>query len=146
MSSGLQKPEHPMQKTTTFLMFIGDNFGKAEEAMKFYISLFPNSEIKKIDYFKEGEPQGKAGTVKHAIFTIANQQYMAIDSIGHNFNFTPATSVFVTCENEEELNNLYSKFMDGGKALMPLDNYDFSKRFAWVADKYGFSWQLNLPL
>jgi predicted 3-demethylubiquinone-9 3-methyltransferase (glyoxalase superfamily) len=52
----------------------------------------------------------------------------------------------VTCENEEELNNLYSKFMDGGKALMPLDNYGFSKKFAWVADKYGFSWQLNLPL
>jgi predicted 3-demethylubiquinone-9 3-methyltransferase (glyoxalase superfamily) len=143
MSSGLQKPEHPMQKTTTFLMFIGDNFGKAEEAMKFYISLFPNSEIKKIDYFKDGEPQGKAGTVKHAIFTIANQEYMAIDGMGHNFNFTPATSVFV---NEEELNNLYSKFMDGGKALMPLDNYGFSKKFAWVADKYGFSWQLNLPL
>ena len=112
MSSGLQKPEHPMQKTTTFLMFIGDNFGKAEEAMKFYISLFPNSEIKKFDYFKEGEPQGKAGTVKHAIFTIGNQEYMAIDSMGHNFNFTPATSVFVTCENKEELNNLYSKFMD----------------------------------
>jgi predicted 3-demethylubiquinone-9 3-methyltransferase (glyoxalase superfamily) len=66
--------------------------------------------------------------------------------MGYNFNFTPATSVFVTCENEEELNNLYSKFMDGGKALMPLDNYGLSKRFAWIADKYGFSWQLNLPL
>ena len=135
-----------MQKTTTFLMFIGDNFGKAEEAMKFYISLLPNFEIKKIDYFKEREPQGKAGTVKHAIFTIANQEYMAIDSMGHNFNIPPTTSVFVTCENEEELNNLYSKFMDRGKALMPLDNYGFSKKFAWVADKYGFSWQLNLPL
>lgn len=133
-----------MQKTTTFLMFVGDNFGKAEEAIKFYTSLLPNSEIKKIDYFKEGEPGGKEGVVKHATFTIDKQEYMAIDSLGHEFTFTPATSIYVNCDSEDEINNLYTKLLDGGKAMMPIDNYGFSKKFAWIADKYGLSWQLNL--
>lgn len=133
-----------MQKTTTFLMFTGENFGKAEEAIKFYISLFPNSEIKKIDYFKAGEPGGKEGAVKHAIFTIDKQEYMAIDSMGHDFTFTPAVSIFVNCDNEEEITKICNKLLEGGNALMPIDNYGFSTKFAWVADKYGFSWQLNL--
>ncbi|WP_226804956.1 VOC family protein [Agriterribacter humi] len=132
-----------MQKTTTFLMFVGDNFGKAEEAIQFYTSLFPNSEIKKIDYFKEGEPGGKEGAVKHATFTIDKQEYMAIDSLGHDFTFTPSVSIYVHCDNEDEINNLYSELLDGGKAMMPIGDYGFSKKFAWLADKYGLSWQLN---
>ena len=132
-----------MQKTTTFLMFVGDNFGKAEEAIQFYTSLFPNSEIKKIDYFKEGEPGGKEGAVKHATFTIDKQEYMAIDSLGHHFTFTPSVSIYVHCGSEDEINNLYAELLDGGKAMMPIGNYGFSKKFAWLADKYGLSWQLN---
>ena len=133
-----------MQKTTTFLMFVGENFGKAEEAIKFYTSLFLNSEIKKIDYFKAGEQGGKEGAVKHAIFTIDNQEYMAIDSMGHDFTFTPAVSIYVNCDSEEEVNKLYNKLLEGGSALMPIDNYGFSTKFGWVADKYGLSWQVNL--
>ena len=133
-----------MQKTTTFLMFVGENFGKAEEAIKFYTSLFLNSEIKKIDYFKAGEQGGKEGAVKHAIFTIDNQGYMAIDSMGHDFTFTPAVSIYVNCDSEEEVNKLYNKLLEGGRALMPIDNYGFSTKFGWVADKYGLSWQVNL--
>jgi predicted 3-demethylubiquinone-9 3-methyltransferase (glyoxalase superfamily) len=132
-----------MQKTTTFLMFSGESFGKAEEAIAFYTSLFSDSEIKQLHYFKKGEPGGKEGAVKHATFTLNGQEYMAIDSLGHAFTFTPSTSIYVNCDSEEEILTLYSKLLDGGKAMMPIGHYGFSEKFAWVADRYGFSWQLN---
>lgn len=132
-----------MQKTTTFLMFVGKQCGKAEEAMKFYTSLFKNSEIKSISYFKAGEPGGKEGLVKHATFTLAGQEYMINDSpAAHNFTFTPAISILVTCESEEELDTLFQKLSEGGFVMMEPGSYGFAKKFSWVADKYGVSWQL----
>jgi predicted 3-demethylubiquinone-9 3-methyltransferase (glyoxalase superfamily) len=133
-----------MQKTTTFLMFVGEQCGKAEEAINFYISLFKDSAIQSIEHYKANEPGGKEGTVKLASFTLAGQTYMAIDSAGgHKFSFTPAISIYVNCESEEETENLYNSFTDGGSVLMPLGDYGFSKKFGWVADRYGVSWQLN---
>jgi predicted 3-demethylubiquinone-9 3-methyltransferase (glyoxalase superfamily) len=135
-----------MQKTITFLMFVGDKCGKAEEAINFYISLFPNSEIKHIEKWKAGEPGGQEGLVKQALFTIAGQEYMASENqMDHKFSFTPAISIYVTCESEDELNGLFEKLSYGGQVMMPLGDYGFSKKFGWVADKYGVSWQLNLP-
>lgn len=134
-----------MQKTATFLMFVGQQCGKAEEAIKFYISLFKNSEIKHIDYWKAGEPSGKEGLVKHAIFTLNGLEYMASENTyEHNFTFTPSMSIYVNCEDEKELASLFQKLSEGGSVMMPLDNYGFSKKFGWVSDKYGVSWQLNL--
>lgn len=134
-----------MQKTTTFLMFVGDQCGKAEEAINFYTSLFKDSEVKNIEYFKAGEPGGKEGYVKLATFTLAGQEYIANDGPGdHKFSFTPAVSIFVQCESEEEINTLFQKLSEGGSALMPLGDYGFSKKFGWLADKYGLSWQLTL--
>lgn len=134
-----------MQKTTTFLMFVRDKCGKAEEAIRFYTSLFKNSEIKSITYFKAGEPGGKEGLVKHAVFTLAEQEYMASENtFEHGFSFTPSISIFVNCENEDEINTLFTKLSEGGGIMMPLDDYGFSKKFGWIADKYGVSWQLNL--
>src|SRR5258705_733249 len=102
-----------MQKTITFLMFVGAQCGKAEEALKFYTSLFKNSGVKNIEYFKPGEPGGKEGAVKHATFTLAGQEYMAIDSpMEHKFSFTPAISIYVNCENEEEIDMLFQKLSD----------------------------------
>ena len=133
-----------MQKTTTFLMFVGEQFGKAEEAIKFYTSLFKNSGIQHIEHYKANEPGGKEGTVKLATFTLAGQTYMDIDSgFEHKFTFTPAISIYVNCESEEELETLYKSLSDGGGILMPLGDYGFSKKFGWVADKYGVNWQLN---
>lgn len=133
-----------MQKTTTFLMFVGEQYGKAEEAINFYISLFKDSGIQHIDYYKANEPGGKEGTIKLATFTLAGQTYMAIDSgAAHQFTFTPALSIYVNCESEEELETLYKNLSEGGSALMPLGNYGFNKKFGWVADKYGLNWQLN---
>lgn len=134
-----------MQKTTTFLMFVGEQCGKAEEAIKFYVSLFRDSEVKTINYYGEGEPGGKAGQVKMGLFSLAGLEYMAIDSaFQHAFNFTPSVSIFVQCDNEEEMESLYQKFADKGKVMMPMGAYGFSKKFAWLSDRYGVSWQLNL--
>ncbi len=63
----------------------------------------------------------------------------------HEFGFTPAISIFVDCESPEELERLYTMLSDGGEVLMPLDNYGFSTKFGWLNDRYGVSWQLNLP-
>lgn len=133
-----------MQKTTTFLMFVGDKAGKAEEAIRFYTSLFPDSEIKSISKYENDEPGGKKGMTRLAHFTLQGQGYMAIDSSApHKFDFTPSISIFVHCDSEAEIDTLYGKLMSGGQALMPIDNYGFSKKFGWVADRYGVSWQVN---
>ncbi len=134
-----------MTETTTFLMFCGPHKGQAEEAITFYISLLQNSQIVAMDRYgaNEAEPEG---TVRLARFTLAGREYMAIDSAReHNFTFTPAFSIFVTCDSEAELEQLYEALGAGGAALMPLDNYGFSRKFGWVSDRYGVSWQMNLP-
>ncbi len=80
-----------------------------------------------------------------ATFSLAGQPVMCIDSPAkHNFTFTPALSLFVDCESEQELTRIYPELLEGGSALMPLDNYGFSRKFAWVNDRFGVSWQLNL--
>ena len=134
-----------MQKTITFLMFVGEQYGKAEEAIKFYTSLFKNSKVKSIEHFNTGDARGKEGTVKHALFTIDGLEYMAIDSpLGHQFTFTPAISIYVKCENENEIDTLFDKLSKNGQVFMPLNKYPFSDKFGWLSDKYGISWQLNL--
>lgn len=128
-------------KITTFLMFEGD----AEEAMTFYTSLFDDSRIVRITKYGPDGPGGPEaeGTVQNALFTLKGKQYMAIDSFGHNFTFNPSISLFVQCDSEEELETLYEKLSVGGNVSMPLDDYGFSKKFGWVQDRFGVSWQLN---
>lgn len=123
-----------------FLMFAGS----AENAMRFYVSLFPGSRIIDIEYFEPGEA-GPAGSVKRATFTVAGQTVMCFDSpVKHEFGFTPAFSLFVDCDSDEEQQRLHAALASGGTILMPLDNYGFSRKFAWLNDRYGVSWQLNL--
>jgi len=131
-----------MEKVTPFLMF---QDGKAEEAMNFYTSLIEDSAITNIVRYGANE-SGDEGTVMQATFTLKGQEFMCIDSnLKHQFTFTPSFSIFVTCDNEEELDNLYQKLNEGGQALMPLGDYGFSKKFGWLNDRFGVSWQLNLP-
>lgn len=131
-----------MSKVTPFLMFEGN----AEEAMNYYISIIDSSEITSITRYGANEP-GREGSVMQATFSLKGQEFMCIDShIKHGFTFTPSFSIFITCDTEEELDRLYEKLSEGGKALMPLGNYGFSKKFGWINDKFGVSWQLNLPL
>ena len=132
-----------MEKVMPFLMF---QKGKAEEAMNFYTSLIEDSKITKIVRYGANE-SGDEGTVMQATFTLKGQEFMCIDSnVKHQFSFTPSFSIFVTCSTEEELDTLYQKLSEGGEALMPLGDYGFSKKFGWLNDYFGVSWQLNLPL
>lgn len=133
-----------MPKSNTFFMFVGDQHGKAEEAIRFYTSIFKNSEITHLERYGPGDI-GPEGTLKFASFTLDGQEYMAIDSsFDHAFTFTPAISIYVRCESEEEIDALYAALSAGGFAMMPLGEYDFAKKYTWVADRYGVTWQLRL--
>lgn len=128
------------QKITTFLMFSGT----AEEAMKLYTSVFDQSEIISISRYGANEA-GVEGTVLHATFSLKGQVFMCIDSsVKHEFTFTPAISLFVTCDTEEEIDRVFEKLSQDGAVLMPLSASPLSAKFGWVEDKYGVSWQLNL--
>lgn len=127
---------------STFLMFEG----RAEEALNFYLSLFPKAKIAAISRYGAEGP-GKEGTVQHAAFELNGQPFMCIDSPApHGFSFTPAMSLFVACDTPAEVDRLYAALSEGGQVMMPLDAYPFSQRFAWVQDRFGVSWQLSVPL
>ena len=130
-----------MAKVTPFLMFQGN----AEEAMNYYTALIEDSKILNITRYRSNEA-GEEGSVMQATFSFGGQEVMCIDSnVKHEFTFTPAISLYITCDTEAEIYRLYENFTDGGNVLMPLDDYSFSKKFAWIVDKFGVSWQLNLP-
>ena len=123
-----------------FLMFEG----KAEEAMNFYLSLFSQAKILDIQRYGANSP-GAEGSVKKASFSIGGQAVLCTDSfVKHGFSFTPAFSFFVDCTSEEELRRIHAALAASGSELMPLGEYGFSRKFAWVSDRYGVSWQLNL--
>ena len=109
-----------MQKITPFLTFKDH----AEEAINFYVSLFKNSKIHSI-FTHEGK-------VLHAVFELNGTQFLAMDG-GEPFTFSIGTSLFVNCENQEEVDELWDKLThDGGRA----------NRCGWLTDKYGMSWQI----
>ncbi|GGB40968.1 VOC family protein [Lentibacillus populi] len=131
-----------MERVIPFLMF---QDGKAEEAMNYYTSLIEDSEITSISRYGANEA-GEEGTVVHATFSLKGQEFMCIDSnVKHEFSFTPSFSIYITCDSEQEIDNLYGKLIIDGQALMPLDDYGFSKKFGWLNDQFGVSWQLDLP-
>jgi len=116
-----------MQKITTFLWFDDD----AEEAMKFYTSIFKNSKILSTSRYPEGTP-GKAGTVMTGTFQLEGQEFMALNA-GPEFKFTEAISLFVSCENQQEVDDLWNKLTaDGGE----------ESQCGWLKDKFGLSWQI----
>lgn len=132
-----------MQKITPFLWF-DDN---AEEAMNFYVSIFPNSKIANINRYKDDIPgsgvTGMKGKVLTGVFELAGQQFMTLDG-GPTFKFTPSISFFVSCETEEEIDKLWAALSEDGETLMPFQKYPFSDKFGWTNDRFGVSWQLIL--
>lgn len=128
-----------MQHITTFLMFDG----KAEAAMNFYLSLFAGSKVLHLTRYGPNEA-GAEGTVMHATFSLGGQEFMCIDSaVKHAFTFTPAMSLFVNCETEDQIDRLFAELSQGGQVFMPLDRYPFSGKYAWLSDQFGVSWQLS---
>src|SRR5512145_832538 len=129
-----------MQKFTTFLMFTG----QAEAAMKLYTSLFKQSAIVNITRYGANDT-GAEGSVRHATFTLNGQEFMCSDSNAvHAFTFTPSISLYVRCEDEAEIDRVFAALSAGGQVLMPLEQYPFSRKFGWLSDKFGVSWQLSL--
>jgi predicted 3-demethylubiquinone-9 3-methyltransferase (glyoxalase superfamily) len=120
------------QRITPFLMYVGEQHGKAEEAMKLYVSLFRNSSILNIVRYGPGQEEPE-GTVTHAAFLLNGQEFMAMDSNReHLFTFTPAISFFVNCETQEEVDKLWETLSEGGE----------KQPCGWLQDKYGVSWQI----
>ena len=115
-----------MQKITPFLWF--DN--KAEEAANFYVSLFKNSKIGKVVRYPEGAPAPK-GTVMSVTFEVDGQEFYALNG-GPRYKFTPAISLFVNCETQQEVDELWEKLSEGGR----------KDRCGWLQDRYGLSWQI----
>ena len=115
-----------MQKITTFLWF--DN--QAEEAMNFYCSLFKNSKILSVSRYGEAGP-GPKGQVMTGTFQLNGQEFMALNG-GPEFKFTEAISLFVNCETQQEVDELWGKLTKGGE----------EGPCGWLKDKYGLSWQI----
>lgn len=112
---------------------------EAKEAALFYISLFDQSKLLNVTVI-ENTPSGNTELVG---FELAGQQFEAI-SAGPFFKFNPSISLMVACYSIEEVNMKWRALSEGGTELMPLGEYPFSKRYGWVQDRYGLSWQLML--
>ncbi|MHB9032042.1 MAG: VOC family protein [Anaerolineae bacterium] len=115
-----------MPKITTFLWFNN----QAEEAARFYTSIFPNSKITAISRYTEAGP-APAGTVMTVNFSLDGQEYTALNG-GPEFKFTPAISLYVHCKNQEEVDRYWEALLQGGQAV----------QCGWLTDKYGLSWQI----
>jgi predicted 3-demethylubiquinone-9 3-methyltransferase (glyoxalase superfamily) len=115
-----------VQKITPFLWF--DN--QAEEAVNFYVSLFRNSKINSIKRYGDAGP-GPKGSVMIATFQLEGQDFIALNG-GPTFKFTPALSLYVDCETQSEVDQLWEDLSDGGR----------KDRCGWLQDKYGLSWQI----
>lgn len=116
----------------------------AENAMNFYVEIFDNSKVIDVQRWgKEGPVE--EGKIMQARFELDGNLFMCSDSPPvHDWDFTPAVSNYIECENESELERLFSRLSENGTVTMPLNNYGFSQKFAWVIDQFGVSWQLNL--
>ena len=123
-----------MQKIITHLWYDKE----AKEATAFYASLFPNSNIDNINTIT-GTPSGDCDIVN---FTLAGQKFSAI-SAGPYFKFNPSISLFVTFDNESEIDKTWQALAEGGEVLMEYAAYPWAKKYGWLKDKYGLSWQLS---
>ena len=122
------------QKITPTFLFVGDNFGKAEAAVKYYTSVFSNSSINGILLYQQNEGPA-AGSVKHSQFILdGSKVFMAMDGYGnHAFAFNEAISFMVECKDQAEIDFYWNTLTsDGGQESM----------CGWLKDKFGVSWQI----
>ena len=126
-------------KAVPFLMFQGD----AKPALTLWREAFPSLEVLELEEYGEGSQKGQ---VAQARIRLGGTELKLFDSPPvHSFSFTPATSFFIDCEDEAHLRSLAAKLGEGGDVMMPIDCHGFSKLFTWISDRFGVSWQLNLP-
>ena len=131
-----------MQKIIPFLWY--DT--QAEDTARFYTSVFKNSKMGSTTKYNEASAKAsgmKAGSVMTASFEIDGYGFTAVTG-GSVFKINPSISFFYHSKDEKEIDDLWTKLSEGGKALMDLNTYDWSKKYGWVEDKFGLSWQLML--
>ena len=117
-----------LQKITPFLWF--DD--KAEEAANFYVSIFNNSRIVEISRYGESGPR-PAGMVMTVTFELEGQQFVALNG-GPEFSFTPSISFMVNCESQQQVDELWTKLLEGGGQEVEC---------GWLTDRFGLSWQIT---
>ena len=121
------------QKITPTLMFVGEQCGKAEEAIKFYASVFHDAKIGHILRYGKGEKPDKEGTIKHAGVSLEGKSFAVMDSArAHNFTFNEAISFMVHCDTQEQIDYFWSKLSADPTA----------EQCGWLKDKFGLSWQI----
>ena len=118
-----------MQKIVPFLWFNGN----AEEAVNFYVSIFKNSKVVRVSRYGDAGP-GPKGSVMSCTFQLEGQDFYALNG-GPQFTFTPAISLFVNSETQQEVDQLWEKLSAGGS----------KDQCGWLKDKFGLSWQV-VPL
>jgi predicted 3-demethylubiquinone-9 3-methyltransferase (glyoxalase superfamily) len=120
------------EKLIPSFLFVGEQYGRAEEAIKTYASIFPNSQIHTLQLYKEGEPQPE-GKLKFGHFSLDNNLFAAMDGLGeHKFQFNEAVSIVVECDTQKEIDNYWNKLTESGEESM----------CGWLKDKFGVSWQI----
>ena len=125
--------EDGRQRITPALMFVGEVCGRAEEAMSFYTSLFPDSEVGQVLRYADGEEPDEEGTIKHAGFSLAGQEFAAMDSAHeHGFGFNEAVSLMVSCDTQDEIDHYWDRMSAVPEA----------EQCGWLKDKFGVSWQI----
>jgi predicted 3-demethylubiquinone-9 3-methyltransferase (glyoxalase superfamily) len=130
-----------MMSVSTHLMFQG---GKAHAAVELYASVFPGFTVVSVEKYGSGDPA--PGLINMAEIDFHGHRLIVIDSpVPHQFDFTPSMSLFVDFDQAVDLDRAFNRLADGGDVKMPLGNYGFSSRFGWLTDRFGVSWQLNLP-
>ena len=121
------------QKITPVLMFVREQYGRAEEAISFYASIFPDTRSSAVLRYGKGEKPHKKGTVKYAAFTLEGLEFAAMDSAGdHDFTFNESISFVVHCENQEEIDYYWEK----------LSAVPEAEQCGWLKDRFGISWQI----
>lgn len=120
------------QKIMPSFLFVGDQYGKAQAAIKQYISVFPNSKIEQLNIDEtEGSPQ--SGSLQFGDFILENQLFAAMDGFGeHQFQFNEGVSLVVECDTQEEIDHYWTKLTDGGS----------ESQCGWLKDRFGVSWQI----
>lgn len=120
------------QKIMPCLLFVGHQYGRAEEAIKQYTSIFPNSGINRLEMYHEGEPQ-QPGKLKFGDFRLQNELFAAMDGFGgHEFQFNEGVSFVVECDTQDEIDAYWTKLTAGGS----------ESQCGWLKDKFGVSWQI----
>ncbi len=117
---------------------------EAEQAIDYYTDVFDETSVGETSRYTEtlaGQAGLPAGSVLTIDFELEGQRFVALNG-GPAFEFNPSISFFVNCPSHEDVDELWAALSEGGSELMPLDEYPFSERYAWIEDAHGLSWQL----